>query len=148
MRTFTTSEGYQIAWNLRQHMAPAMKRILEHLEAHHPQAFADTELAAACWCDRGVAKDACNKLHAAGILRIAQYRRTGATPHALYGFAMGKPDAIRPVPLTNAEKQSRRREHLKAVYGEYAWRVHTSRNGGGAETLVVDGKTVYRRRQA
>lgn len=145
---FRTPEGWLIDRRLRQRMAPSMQRILEYMEAH-PGRYADHELAAAIYCDRGVAKDVLNKLHKAGILRIAGYRRTGSTPQALYGFLMGeKRDASPPPPLTNAERQRKRRAHLKELYGQHAWRVHTSRNWGGAETLVIEGKTVYRRRPA
>lgn len=146
MKTFMDRAGRRIDYRLRQRMAPSMARILEYMEAN-PGRHADTDLAAACHCDRGVAKDVLNKLHATGILRIAAYRRTGSTPQALYGWACeGEVDATPPPPLTNAEKQKSRRTRLKAMYGEYAWRVHTSRNNGGAETLVIDGRVVYRRK--
>lgn len=145
---FRSAEGWLIDRRLRQRMAPSMQRILEYMEAH-PGRHADNDLAAAIFCDRGVVKDTLNKLHAAGILRIAGYRRTGATPQALYWFQMDEMrDASPPPPLTNAEKQRKRRAHLKELYGQHAWRVHTGRNWGGAETLVIDGKTVYRRRPA
>jgi len=148
MQSFITREGYILDRRLRQRMAPAMRRILEYMEAH-PGRHADNDLAETIFCDRGVVKDTLNKLHAAGILRIAAYRRTGSTPQALYGWACeGKGDAACLPPVTNAEKQRKRRAKLKALYGQYAWRVHTSRNFGGADTLVVDGKVVYRRRPA
>jgi len=143
---FRTAEGWRIDWRIRQRMAPAMRRILEYLEAN-PGRYSDAELSAACFCARGVAKGALNKLHAAGILRIAGYRRTGAIPQALYWFRTDDArDALPPAPLTNAQRQARRCEHLRIVFGHHAWRVHASRNSGGAETLVLDGKTVYRRR--
>lgn len=145
---FRSAEGWLIDSRLRQRMAPSMRRILEYMESN-PGRHADNELAASCHCDRGNAKDVLNRLHKSGILRIAAYRRTGSTPQALYGWACdGEADANPPPPLTNAEKQRKRRQYLKRMYGEYAWRVHTSRNFGGAETLVVDGKVVYRRRPA
>ena len=146
MKPIVTSEGYILDRRLRQGMAPSMRRILEYMEAN-PGRHADQELAAACHCDRGNAKDVLNRLHQSGILRIAAYRSTGSTPQALYGWACeGRGDAAYPPPVTNAEKQRKRREKLKRMYGEYAWRVHTSRNHGGAETLVLDGKVVYRRK--
>lgn len=145
---FRSAEGWLIDRRLRQRMAPSMTRILEYMEAH-PGRHADHELAAACHCDRGNAKHILNRLHAAGILRIAAYLRTGSTPQALYGWSCdGDVDAACLPPVTNAEKQRNRRAKLKALYGPYAWRVHTSRNFGGADTLVVDGKVVYRRRPA
>lgn len=145
-KTFRTAEGYVIDYRLRQRMAPAMKRILELMESDNKRPVSDQDCAREAFCDRGVAKDCLNKLHDSGILRIAAYRRTGSTPQAMYAFAMGKADAVPPPPLTNAEKQRKRRVELKRKFGQYAWRVHTSRNFGGAEKLVVDGKVVYVRR--
>ncbi len=147
MKTLTTAEGWIIDARIRMKMAPSMKRILEYMEAN-PGKHGDNDLAKACFCDRGVAKKALNALREAGILGIAAYRRSGATPQALYGWAWKCGQEATPPPkLTDAEKQRSRRKKLREKFGDLSWRVHQSRSHGGADTLVIDGKVVYRRRK-
>lgn len=65
-----------------------------------------------------------------------------------YSAGDGK-DAPRPPKVTRCQSTANRKKRLKAKFGdEIAKAIYTSRGEGGAARIVIDGKTVYERRQA
>lgn len=65
----------------------------------------------------------------------------------VYAIGAGK-DAPYPKPKTKLQIQRDRKRRLEAQYGfEIANRIRATRREGGAERIVIDGKTVYQRGQ-
>lgn len=95
---------------------------------------------------------ALNTLHACGLIHVAAWRPVtvgGGWPAKVWAFGYGE-DAPRP-PARDAkairrESWHRRRAHLAEQYGdEVARKIYRSRNNGGADRIVIDGRTVYER---
>lgn len=145
---FDSKSGCWIDWQIRQRMAPTMARMIAHLEAN-PAPIDSVALSAAVHADRNGVIKCLNQLHAAGIVRIAAWRKPReGSPGAysrLFAMANGKRDKKHP-PLPHPTDSCRdRRERLRAYLGEHFGKVNQSRHSGGADALSIAGHLVYRR---
>jgi hypothetical protein len=111
------------------------------------------ELAAETGSHIASTRSSIRMMHKHGLIHIAAWtdlRGMSGHPLAIYQWGEGV-DAIKPrAPGTKAQRQTRRvqvkRAQLTARYGqEVARKILNARKYGGAEAIVIDGKTIYRR---
>lgn len=85
-------------------------------------------------------------MRAAGVVHVSRWISSldrGGHPSMVVAFGPGK-DARKPKPLTRAENWMRWATKKRKQFGaEAANRMINSRQNGGADRVVLDGKTVY-----
>lgn len=88
------------------------------------------------------------QMHAAGRVRISDWLRAdsvGGNYTKIWALGPG-PDAERPKARSKSENYRAWRERKIKQYGpEVAKRMFISRHNGGADSIVIDGRVVYRR---
>ncbi len=133
-------------FGLRQD-APGVRRMLQRLETLGPATR--YRLALECHLDQNHAANLVRRLRALpGLIHIAAWAlpENGRGPWTpVYALGAGR-DARKPIPSTPAQKSRLRRARLIEKIGvHHADRILRSRQAGGIDTLVIDGRTVYRR---
>jgi hypothetical protein len=123
-------------------------RLVEFLEAHGPmdtQAIADN-----CHMVRRQAQHIISQMRkVGGLVYIAAWDRygDGQSGNMAPRYAIGnQADAPKPKRVSNKVAQRNRAQRLREAYGSHiAWRMMESRHSGGADRIVIDGKTIYER---
>jgi hypothetical protein len=104
-------------------------------------------------CDEHTAGRALNDLRSCGLVHICKWKRkggdVGGAPLAMWQFGQAI-DAPRPAALDlkacKRRHYHKRKDRIIQQFGDEVWnRIRVSRSQGGADKLVVDGKTVYQR---
>lgn len=118
-------------------------RILGWLEGRDATHF---EVATALGMSISYASNVLRALHRAGHVHVAAWQRQHiGLPLKRYAPGPGS-DASRPPPLSKKAASRNRRRRLIEQYGEaITRRIMTSRSDGGPDTVIVDGRVIYRR---
>lgn len=128
--------------------APGLCRVFRRLRDHGPATT--YELAEKCHVVDRHALWSLHRLHEVGLAHITAWRKQfggGARgrPHFAVWVCGPGAHAPKPPPETAIAVQRRRTERLRKQYGKNTPRILRSRSNGGADVIVVDGETVYRR---
>ena len=106
------------------------------------------EISAKAFCGVKHTRKVLMDLRECGLVHIADYRKrdgVGGTRIHIWQFGPGE-EHEKVVVKDHIQIRRKRRRRLVSEYGvEIARRIIASRSKGGADRIVVDGKTVYQR---
>ena len=132
----------------RQAVSPGAMRMLAWLETRGPSTRRN--LAQVCYLDqRTAARYLAEMMRCDGLVHIKSWARLNPAGNgqwsAVYAIGPGT-HAKKPKLITMRQKNINHRRRLENKLGrDLMQRVLTTRKRGGADTLVIDGRTVYRR---